>query len=159
MLEKIALLIFCHVIGDYLFQPRFIANTKGSSWYHMFIHCVLYIVPFWFFFGFNWQLGVVFVTHVIVDAMKARWGLIGYSSDQVAHYGVLLLYIPSLCREFYGDKIFIFDIYDVWVFIGGILAGVLAKVICDIIFNRKDHKLEMEEYYEGLGTSPHTWGF
>ena len=156
MLEKFALLIFCHIIGDYLFQPRFIANTKGSSWYHMFIHCVLYIVPFWFFFGFNWQLGVVFVTHVIVDAMKARWGLIGYFSDQLSHYGVLFLYVPGICEKYgYG----ILPAEEWWIIVGAVLVMVLLSVGTDVLFCGKDHKLEKEKYYEGLGTSPHTWGF
>ena len=40
--EKIFLIILCHAIGDYLFQPDFLAQTKGNNWYHLFLHCVLY---------------------------------------------------------------------------------------------------------------------
>lgn len=54
MIETIFILIICHIIGDYLFQNAFIASTKGSNWYHLFVHCVLYAVPFFVVFGWCW---------------------------------------------------------------------------------------------------------
>ena len=153
MTDKIVLLILCHLIGDYVLQPRFIANTKGQNWYHMFIHCALYCAPFWFFFGCTWELALVFTVHVLIDTMKARWGLIGYRSDQTAHYGILSLYIPRL---YTGDM---FSDNDLWIMIGGLLTGVLIIVVLDIVYDRKTHRLEMEEYYERLGQSPHNWGY
>lgn len=52
--EKVFLLIACHMTGDYLFQNNFIASTKGSNWYHLFVHCILYAVPFYLMFGWCW---------------------------------------------------------------------------------------------------------
>jgi hypothetical protein len=85
-------LILCHLIGDYLFQTDFIAKTKGNNWYHMFVHCGLYIAPFAFFFGITWQLGVLFVAHMIIDPLKARYNKINYWQDQTLHYLLLLIY-------------------------------------------------------------------
>lgn len=38
-MNKVILLVFCHLVGDYVLQNDFIAKTKGSNWYHSFIFC------------------------------------------------------------------------------------------------------------------------
>ena len=93
MIEKIILLVMCHMIGDYVLQSDFIATTKGKNWYHLFAHCVLYVVPFYICFGFVWQLAAIFVTHLIIDSLKARYNKINYWQDQALHYLVSLLYL------------------------------------------------------------------
>lgn len=93
MIEKILLLVLCHLIGDYVLQGDFIAKTKGQNWYHLFVHCGLYIVPFYVCFGFTWQLAFIFTVHIVVDALKARYGKINYTIDQVFHYLVLAWYL------------------------------------------------------------------
>lgn len=86
---KYLLLVMCHLIGDYVLQNDFIASTKGSNWYHLFVHSFLYCVPFVFFVSFNY-LVLIFVSHFIIDALKARYSKIGYIGDQVLHYVVLI---------------------------------------------------------------------
>ena len=86
-------LIFCHLIGDYVLQTDFIAKTKGDNWYHLLVHCFLYIVPFFYVFGITWQLAVILITHIIIDSLKARYKIINYVTDQVLHYLVILVYL------------------------------------------------------------------
>ena len=88
-------LILCHVIGDYVLQQDFIAKTKGENWYHLFIHCVLYILPFRLMYGTNWKLAVLFASHIIIDTLKARYKVVGYVCDQILHYvvAVALYYV------------------------------------------------------------------
>ena len=93
MSEKIIILIVCHLIGDYVLQSDFIANTKGSNWYHLLVHCVLYCVPFLIMYGLVWQLVVTFILHLIVDPLKARYKRISYVQDQLIHYLTLVLYL------------------------------------------------------------------
>ena len=93
MTEKIFLLVMCHIVGDYVLQTDFIAKTKGENWYHLVVHCLLYCVPFYFVFGWCWQLYVVFLAHVVVDSLKARWKVINYVTDQVLHYCTLAVYL------------------------------------------------------------------
>ena len=96
MFEAIVLiskLIMCHMFGDYVLQCDFIAQTKGSNWYHLIVHCILYCVPFAVVFGFTWQLYVVLLAHLIIDPLKARYGKITYTQDQVLHYIVSLIYL------------------------------------------------------------------
>ena len=78
--------IFCHLVGDYVLQFDIIANTKGKNWYHLFVHCMLYILPFRIVYGADWRLIVLFVTHIIIDAFKARYKKITYTEDQIWHY-------------------------------------------------------------------------
>ena len=85
------LLLLCHLIGDYVLQCDFIAKTKGENWYHLFVHCVLYIAPFWYFYGFDYRLDILFISHFIIDMLKARFHLIDYLEDQVMHYFVILI--------------------------------------------------------------------
>ena len=93
MFTKIIELIMCHAVGDYVLQSNFIASTKGSNWYHLFIHCVLYCLPFAVVFGIDWKLAIIFSVHMIVAPMKARWYKIGYPLDQIIHYLTMCIYL------------------------------------------------------------------
>ncbi|MBQ0014679.1 MAG: DUF3307 domain-containing protein [Oscillospiraceae bacterium] len=86
-------ILFCHCLGDYVLQVDFIAKTKGKNWYHLFIHCVLYCLPFYLCFGISWQLLVIFISHIIIDPLKARYNKITYFQDQVLHYLIALIYL------------------------------------------------------------------
>jgi hypothetical protein len=90
--EILLKIVFCHLVGDYVFQSDFIATTKGKNWYHLFVNCVLYCLPFYIAFGINWQLLFIFVTHLIIDPLKARYNKINYVTDQVLHYLCALVY-------------------------------------------------------------------
>ena len=92
-MQKAFDLIMCHLVGDYVLQCDFIANTKGKNLYHLLVHCCLYILPFYICFGISWKLAVVFVTHTIIDALKARYGKISYWQDQVLHYLICGIYL------------------------------------------------------------------
>ena len=86
-------LIICHLIGDYVLQTSFIAESKGQNWYHLFVHCVLYAVPFYICFGITWQLALIFLSHMIIDPLKARYKKINYVQDQILHYLICAFYL------------------------------------------------------------------
>lgn len=102
---KIINLILCHLIGDYVLQIDFIANTKGKNIYHLIVHCLLYCLPFYVVYGLVWQLIPLFVLHIIINFIKARnlalvdkkgilkpIKLMPYWLDQLLHYLTCLLY-------------------------------------------------------------------
>ena len=60
-MNKIIELVLCHLVGDYVLQLDFIAHTKGTNWYHLFVHCALYVLPFYILFGLTWQLVIIFL--------------------------------------------------------------------------------------------------
>lgn len=93
LFSKIILLILCHLLGDYVLQNDFIAKSKGSNWYHLFVHCAIYLVPFIIVFGLSWKILFLFVVHMIVDPLKARWNKITYFQDQLIHYLTLIIYL------------------------------------------------------------------
>ena len=92
-IEMLLKLVFCHLIGDYVLQSDFIARTKGENWYHLFVHCALYCFPFYVVFGFTWQLRLIFLTHIFIDVYKARYKVINYTTDQILHYIITLIYL------------------------------------------------------------------
>lgn len=93
-IEAIYKVIACHLIGDYVLQADFIAKTKGCNWYHLLVHCLLYVLPFYICFGFDSRIAVLLVTHFAVDASKARWNIVDYFIDQSLHYWIaLIIYI------------------------------------------------------------------
>ena len=92
IIQKITQLIACHMLGDYVLQTPFIANSKGQNLYHLFVHCVLYCLPFVIVFGFTWQIGVLFIAHMIVDPLKAKFLVINYPVDQIIHYLTMAVY-------------------------------------------------------------------
>lgn len=85
--------ILCHLVGDYVLQLDVIAHTRGKNWYHLFVHCALYIVPFYIVFGLDWRIGFLFITHIIIDTLKARYNKITYTIDQILHYLCVLIYL------------------------------------------------------------------
>lgn len=91
-MELLFKLIVCHLLGDYPLQIDYIAKTKGENWYHLLVHCFLYVLPFYWLFGWNWQLLVVLISHFVIDALKARYKKINYITDQLLHYAVLIVY-------------------------------------------------------------------
>lgn len=93
MAEKMFILLICHLIGDYVLQSNFLASTKGKNWYHLFVHSVLYIAPFYYFFGFDSGLLFLAITHFIIDALKARYNCVSYVWDQWVHYYMIILYL------------------------------------------------------------------
>lgn len=86
MVENFFLVVMCHLIGDYVLQIDYIAKTKGENWYHLFVHCALYVLPFYLCFGLDYKIVILFVAHVIVDVAKARYKIISYWEDQCLHY-------------------------------------------------------------------------
>ncbi len=93
-MSKLIIIIFCHLIGDYPLQQDFIARTKGSNWYHLFVHCALYCIPFAVVYDIDYRLLVLFVSHFIIDALKARYEAIDYAFDQFLHYAnAFVLYL------------------------------------------------------------------
>lgn len=94
MIQEFVKIIFCHLLGDYPLQQDFIAKTKGENWYHLFVHCALYCVPFAVVYGIDYKLLALFVSHFIIDALKARYKMISYADDQILHYVIaLVLYL------------------------------------------------------------------
>lgn len=93
MIYTLVKLVICHLIGDYVLQTDFIAKTKATNWYHLFVHCALYIVPFIIVFGLNWKIFFLFAVHMIVDPLKARWNKITYVQDQLIHYLTMIIYL------------------------------------------------------------------
>lgn len=87
-------IILCHLVGDFFLQTEHLAKSKGKNWYHLFVHCALYSLPFYAVFGLTWELAVIFMSHMIIDSMKARYKVINYPTDQVLHFIIaFVLYI------------------------------------------------------------------
>lgn len=91
-MEKLLILLFCHMIGDYVLQTDFLARTKGENWWHLLVHCTLYIFPFYIAYGLCWQLATIWALHIIIDAGKARYKAISYPVDQTLHLALTALY-------------------------------------------------------------------
>jgi hypothetical protein len=89
-MSKLLLLIMCHMFGDYVLQNDFIAKTKGENWYHLIVHSVLYSVPF-LIFGLSYSLILLIISHIVIDALKARYNLLDYVKDQILHYIIILI--------------------------------------------------------------------
>lgn len=92
-MEKLLELIFCHFIGDYFLQTDYLAANKGQDFYIMLAHCILYCAPFYLLFGCVYQLAYIFLVHLIVDTLKARYKMFGLATDQLLHLLAMLLYL------------------------------------------------------------------
>ena len=86
-------LLACHMLGDYVMQTDFLARTKGESWWHLLAHCVTYTAPFAVVFGVDWRVAWLLLTHIVIDALKARWKVIDYLMDQSLHLLAIGVYL------------------------------------------------------------------
>lgn len=93
ILVTIYKLLVCHMLGDYVIQTDFLARTKGESWWHLLTHCVTYTVPFAVVFGVDWRVAWLLLTHIVIDALKARWKVIDYLMDQLLHLLAIGIYL------------------------------------------------------------------
>ena len=93
MIQNVYWILACHFMGDYVLQIDFLAKTKGTNWWHLIAHCFLYSLPFAVVFGLDLRIITIVLTHIIVDAAKARYKAIDYVTDQILHLFVALVYL------------------------------------------------------------------
>lgn len=97
VIQAIASLVMCHCIGDYVLQIDFIAKMKCTSKYHLFVHCVLYCVPFVYVFGYQPWIFLIFFTHYAIDSLKISDPThVSELYDQFLHYLILFIILPII---------------------------------------------------------------
>ncbi len=94
-LTKALILAACHFLGDYAFQFDWMAKLKGKDWHALYAHAGTYTC----FFAIlllvpqlsmsPWAVIFIFVSHMLIDPLKARWGKISLAMDQTLHFLVL----------------------------------------------------------------------
>lgn len=45
------------------------------------------------YYGVRPSVPIIFIVHVVTDALKARWNKITYTQDQIIHYVIALIYL------------------------------------------------------------------
>jgi hypothetical protein len=90
---NILMLLACHFVGDFGLQTKWMADFKGKSWEVNFYHAAVYTAIFVLFTELSLLATIVLlVSHFVIDALKARYGLIKHLwTDQLLHFGILLL--------------------------------------------------------------------
>lgn len=83
MSDLFPLLILGHLVGDYLFQNKWMAMNKDSSNLKCFVHCSIYTITVLMFTAVFWHsymdftkwAVVVFLSHFIVDrfSLADKW--------------------------------------------------------------------------------------
>jgi len=104
MIYNVLIVLFlCHFIGDFLLQSNKMALNKSSSNKYLAAHAFCYCLPFLLFWKFPLILGILFVSHFIIDYMTSRinrklyalenkhWFYVGVGGDQYTHSLVLIL--------------------------------------------------------------------
>lgn len=83
----------CHFIGDFAFQSTWMSMEKGKSWEINFYHCATYTATFILFAHPSLlAIALIFVTHYVVDTLKARYKVIGpIWVDQLLHLLTIVL--------------------------------------------------------------------
>lgn len=109
-------LFIAHLIGDFLFQTKWMAEHKHNRWLPLLSHVSIYTAVLgtvaWFGFGglSMLQLGFIFITHVILDRRTfVTWwtrtvmrdvddsvGWLKVITDQVFHLIVIAIIVSIL---------------------------------------------------------------
>ena len=100
----VPMLIFAHLLGDYILQFNFLARWKARSLWGVVAHggivtlttlaCASLIEPAWWRYA-----ALIGITHTFIDVVRARlihaknttWDLIYFLFDQVIHIGIIIL--------------------------------------------------------------------
>lgn len=93
---KILWLLAGHFLGDFSFQPDWMAKQKGGSWeitaYHALVHAaaVLVTAKIGGFELSSLAIAVLPVCHFLIDPLKSRWKLVkSIWLDQLLHIAIL----------------------------------------------------------------------
>lgn len=62
--------LLAHLIGDYVLQNHWMANTKTRSWVAALVHAALYTLPFFFLTQDVLALAVICGTHAVIDRYR-----------------------------------------------------------------------------------------
>src|SRR5438477_13017781 len=83
----------CHFLGDFAFQSTWMSVEKGKSWDVLFYHCATYTAVFILFaHPTAMAIAILVGTHFVVDALKARYKVIGpIWLDQMLHIVTIVL--------------------------------------------------------------------
>ncbi|MFN3528889.1 MAG: DUF3307 domain-containing protein [Bacteroidia bacterium] len=95
-------LLLAHLLGDFVFQPTSwvqhkIENLHRSKYlyYHLGIHALLSLLAFQFQMRFLAALGIIIVSHGLIDWLKLKWHkkapeLLLFFGDQLAHISIII---------------------------------------------------------------------
>lgn len=67
-----------HFVGDFGLQSQWMAENKGKSWEVMAYHCGVYATLFSLIGAGPIAVAFLFLTHFLIDTMKARYGIVKY---------------------------------------------------------------------------------
>ena len=83
----------CHFIGDFAFQSTWMSIEKGKCWDVLFYHCATYTaVSVIFAHSTPMATAILVGSHFVVDALKARYKVIGpIWLDQLLHIVTIVL--------------------------------------------------------------------
>lgn len=75
-MKNILWLMLAHFILDYPLQGEFLAKTKGSNWYSLLAHSIIYGLGMAFVFDMIgvyalWKVAVLCFSHALIDYKKA----------------------------------------------------------------------------------------
>jgi hypothetical protein len=92
MLNTFLTLVACHFLADFPFQSDWLASNKGKSWELMIYHCLIYTATFILFAKVSLAFAaILFITHMIIDPLKARYHVVKQIwQDQLLHMVVLV---------------------------------------------------------------------
>lgn len=109
MIETIVALAFAHALADFVLQTDWIIRRKQRPEV-LLLHVAIAVGTSWAALGFApaWgALGLIAVSHLVLDAAKLRWGgrsFAAFAVDQAGHVGFLLA-AAALAPGAYGDGI------------------------------------------------------
>lgn len=93
-MDSLVFLLGLHFIADFPFQSEWLGVNKGENWELMVYHCLIYAGTFAVFAHFSALcVLLLFLSHLVIDPLKARYGYIKHIwADQLLHVLVLLVF-------------------------------------------------------------------
>ncbi len=96
MFETALALLLAHCLADFLFQTDAMVEGKRSPKV-LGLHIAIVTATTWVALGLPltpWLIGLIAVSHLVIDAVKLRWGGAGFGAffaDQSAHLAIIAI--------------------------------------------------------------------
>jgi len=164
--EFLMILIFAHLMADYVFQSSKIADNKAKSFRGIVIHEIIVLLVSTIILSIYGLIGflvaaIISISHLAIDYTKMktskffRFQTVSYLIDQMLHFGVIIL-CEYLFRSKVNEPIIKFEYAGLlnYILIITFMATVIVKVVLNDIYgdNSLTHNffIKYERLYDCL---------
>lgn len=150
MLTIFLKLLLCHVLGDFVLQPRSWVSKRKEHIAYLLLHVAVHLALLVLFFSndlANWWQNILFITcaHLAIDSLKIWWErkwpykpVLLFVIDQVLHIAILLLVMLYMFNISEVNFAFVMSNSSLLYILAFLLITAVSPIFLRIFFSKWD---------------------